>query len=659
MIPEIGHFALILSLCIAVILSIVPMVGSFVGRYSWMALARPASGVQFFLIAVSYAVLTYSFVVDDFSVAYVTNTSNLSQPMIYKITGVWGSHEGSLLLWLLVLAGWTALVSIYSRGIPLLMISRVLAVLGMISVGFTLFVLLTSNPFDRMLPAPADGHSLNPLLQDFGLVIHPPMLYMGYVGFSVAFAFAVAALIGGRLDMAWAKWMRPWTNIAWVFLTLGIGLGSWWAYYELGWGGWWFWDPVENASFMPWLVGTALIHTLAATEKRGAFKAWTVLLAVCAFALSLLGTFIVRSGVLTSVHAFANDPERGQFILAFLAVVVGGSLVLYAWRAPRLVSDAKYSLQSRESGLLFNNVVMVVICASVLIGTLYPLFLDAMGLDKLSVGPPYFNIVFIPLGVMVALVVGVGALTRWKKDNIKEILRRLRWAMAVSVVGALVLPFAMGTFKFSAALGIGLALWVTTTSLQGIYERVKNRKNKFFSLTKIPAGFWGMTLGHIGIAVFAVGVSLTSIYSIEKDLRLDEGETVNIAGYDFTFGGVKDVTGPNYLAEEGLLTVTREDQVIAQLRAQKRDYNSQMGIMTEAAIDAGLTRDLFFALGEQLGSNSWSVRIYHKPFVRWIWLGALFMAFGGVIAVMDKRFRRVRSKSKDSVAAGAASVAKS
>ncbi len=659
MIPEIGHFALILSLCIAVILSIVPMVGSFVGRYSWMALARPASGVQFFLIAVSYAVLTYSFVVDDFSVAYVTNTSNLSQPMIYKITGVWGSHEGSLLLWLLVLAGWTALVSIYSRGIPLLMISRVLAVLGMISVGFTLFVLLTSNPFDRMLPAPADGHSLNPLLQDFGLVIHPPMLYMGYVGFSVAFAFAVAALIGGRLDMAWAKWMRPWTNIAWVFLTLGIGLGSWWAYYELGWGGWWFWDPVENASFMPWLVGTALIHTLAATEKRGAFKAWTVLLAVCAFALSLLGTFIVRSGVLTSVHAFANDPERGQFILAFLAVVVGGSLVLYAWRAPRLVSDAKYSLQSRESGLLFNNVVMVVICASVLIGTLYPLFLDAMGLDKLSVGAPYFNIVFIPLGVMVALVVGVGALTRWKKDNIKEILRRLRWAMAVSVVGALVLPFAMGTFKFSAALGIGLALWVTTTSLQGIYERVKNRKNKFFSLTKIPAGFWGMTLGHIGIAVFAVGVSLTSIYSIEKDLRLDEGETVNIAGYDFTFGGVKDVTGPNYLAEEGLLTVTREDQVIAQLRAQKRDYNSQMGIMTEAAIDAGLTRDLFFALGEQLGSNSWSVRIYHKPFVRWIWLGALFMAFGGVIAVMDKRFRRVRSKSKDSVAAGAASVAKS
>ncbi len=657
MIPEIGHFALILALCVAVVLSLVPMAGSFVGRYSWMALARPAAGIQFLMVGVSYAVLTYSFVVDDFSVGYVANTSNLSQPLIYKITGVWGSHEGSLLLWLLVLTAWTALVAVFSRAIPLMMISRVLAVLGMISVGFTLFVLLTSNPFDRLLPAPLDGQSLNPLLQDFGLVIHPPMLYMGYVGFSVAFAFAVAALIGGRLDMAWAKWMRPWTNIAWVFLTIGIALGSWWAYYELGWGGWWFWDPVENASFMPWLVGTALIHSLAATEKRGAFKAWTVLLAVSAFALSLLGTFLVRSGVLTSVHAFANDPERGQFILAFLGVVVGASLVLYAWRAPKLVSDAKYSLESRESGLLFNNVVMVVICASVLIGTLYPLFLDAMGLDKLSVGAPYFNIVFIPLGTLVALVVGVAALSRWKKDNVVEILKRLRWAMLISLLGAIVLPFALGSFKFGAALGIGLALWVTTTALQGVFERVKNRKNKLFSLTRIPAGFWGMTIGHIGIAVFAIGVSLTSLYSIERDLRLDKGETVSIAGYDFEFGGVTDVDGPNYTAEEGLLTVSKDGSEITQLRAQKRDYNSQMGIMTEAAIDAGLTRDLFFALGESLGPDSWSVRIYHKPFVRWIWLGALFMAFGGLIAVMDRRYRRVRSSAKEKVAAGSASVA--
>ena len=657
MIPEIGHFALILALCVAVALSIVPMIGSFAGRYSWMAFARPAARVQLLLVAVSYAVLTHAFLVHDFSVGYVAHTSNLALPLIYRISGVWGSHEGSLLLWLLVLTAWTAAVSVFSRGIPLQMIARVLSVLGMISVGFTLFVLLTSNPFSRLLPAPLDGESLNPLLQDFGLAVHPPMLYMGYVGFSVAFAFAVAALIGGRLDMAWAKWMRPWTNIAWVFLTIGIALGSWWAYYELGWGGWWFWDPVENASFMPWLVGTALIHTLAATEKRGAFKAWTVLLAVSAFALSLLGTFLVRSGVLTSVHAFANDPERGQFILAFLGVVVGSSLVLYAWRAPKLVSDAKYDVQSRESGLLFNNVAMVVICASVLLGTLYPLVLDAMGLDKLSVGAPYFNLVFIPLGVLVALVVGVAALTRWKKDNIKEILKRLRWAMVVSVAGAIVLPFTLGSFKFGAALGIGLALWVVTTSVQGIFERLKNRKNKLFSLTKIPAGFWGMTLGHIGIAVFATGVSLTSLYSIEKDLRLDKGETHSMAGYDFSFGGVVNVSGPNYEAEEGLLTVSRDGREITTLRAQKREYDtSQMGVMTEAAIDAGLTRDLFFALGEPLGTDAWSMRIYHKPFVRWIWLGAIFMSLGGLVAVMDKRFRRRRSPAPDKASVENAAV---
>jgi len=651
MIPEIGHFALILALCMAALMSVVPMIGSFTGQHSWMAMAKPAAKIQFLLVGVSYAVLTYSFLVHDFSVGYVTNTSNLSLPLIYRISGVWGSHEGSLLLWLLVLTGWTAAVSVFSREIPLQMVARVLAVLGMISVGFTLFVLLTSNPFERMLPPPPDGQSLNPLLQDFGLAVHPPMLYMGYVGFSVAFAFAVAALIGGRLDMAWAKWMRPWTNIAWMFLTIGIALGSWWAYYELGWGGWWFWDPVENASFMPWLVGTALIHTLAATEKRGAFKAWTVLLAVTAFALSLLGTFLVRSGVLTSVHAFANDPERGQFILGFLGLVAGSSLLLYAWRAPRLVSDARFELESRETGLLFNNVAMVVICASVLLGTLYPLVLDAMGLDKLSVGAPYFNLIFIPLGAMVALIVGIAALARWKKDSLSDILKRTRWAMAVSVIGAIALPFFMGSFKPTAALGIGLALWVTTTTLQGIFERLKNRKNKLFSLTKIPAGFWGMTLGHLGIAVFAVGVSLTSLYSIEKDLRMDVGETISLAGYEFTFGGVNRVNGPNYIADEGLMQVGKEGEAVATLRAQKRDYNSQMGIMTEAAIDAGLSRDIFFALGESLDANAWSMRIYHKPFVRWIWLGALFMALGGFVAVLDKRYRRVRKRVTETSAA--------
>ena len=468
MIAELGHFSLILALCVALVISVVPMVGSFTGTYSWMALSKPASQVLALLVAISYAVLTYSFLVNDFSVKYVATTSNLSLPLIYRISGVWGSHEGSLLLWMLILTLWGAAVSIFSRAVPLQMISRVLSVMGMISVGFLLFILLTSNPFDRLLPAPADGESLNPLLQDFGLVIHPPMLYMGYVGFSVAFAFAVAALIGGRLDMAWARWMRPWTNVAWMFLTIGIALGSWWAYYELGWGGWWFWDPVENASFMPWLIGTALIHSLAATEKRGAFKAWTVLLAVTAFSLSLLGTFLVRSGVLTSVHAFANDPERGVFILGFLGVVVGCSLVLYAWRAPQLRSNTEFTVQSREAGLLFNNVAMVVICGSVLLGTLYPLVLDSLGIAKISVGMPYFNAIFVPLGAAVALLVGIGALTRWKQDSVADILKKVRWAMVLSVLAGIIAAFMMGEFKPAAALGVALASWVVLTTLQGV-----------------------------------------------------------------------------------------------------------------------------------------------------------------------------------------------
>jgi cytochrome c-type biogenesis protein CcmF len=655
MIAELGHFSLILALCVAVLLSIVPLIGSFTGTYSWMALSRPASQVLLLMVGVSYAILTYSFLVHDFSVKYVANTSNLSLPLMYRISGVWGSHEGSLLLWMLILAGWGAAVSVFSRAVPLQMIARVLSVMGMISVGFLLFILLTSNPFDRLLPAPADGQSLNPLLQDFGLIIHPPMLYMGYVGFSVAFAFAVAALIGGRLDMAWARWMRPWTNVAWMFLTIGIALGSWWAYYELGWGGWWFWDPVENASFMPWLIGTALIHSLAATEKRGAFKAWTVLLAVTAFSLSLLGTFLVRSGVLTSVHAFANDPERGVFILGFLGVVVGCSLVLYAWRAPQLRGNTEFTVQSREAGLLFNNVAMVVLCASVLLGTLYPLVLDSLGIAKISVGMPYFNAIFVPLGAVVALLVGIGALTRWKKDSVADTVRRVRWAIVLSVLAGIAVPFMMGEFKPAAALGVALAVWVFLTTLQGIYERVRNRNNKLVALFNIPAGFWGMTMGHLGIAVFCIGVSLTSLYSIETDLRMARGEVHEMAGYEFEFQGVSQVQGPNYSADEGVLIVKRDGVEVAQLAAQKRDYRSQMGIMTEAAIDPGLTRDLFFALGESLnGNDEWSMRIYYKPYVRWIWLGAFMMGFGGLIAVMDRRYRRVKVKQTASAQSSAA-----
>jgi cytochrome c-type biogenesis protein CcmF len=656
MIAELGHFSLILALCVAILLSVVPMIGSFTGTYSWMALSRPASLVLVLMVGISYAVLTYSFLINDFSVKYVANTSNLSQPLIYRITGVWGSHEGSLLLWMLILALWGAAVSVFSRAVPMQMIARVLSVMGMISVGFLLFILLTSNPFDRLIPAPVDGQSLNPLLQDFGLVIHPPMLYMGYVGFSVAFAFAVAALIGGRLDMAWARWMRPWTNVAWMFLTFGIALGSWWAYYELGWGGWWFWDPVENASFMPWLIGTALIHSLAATEKRGAFKAWTVLLAVTAFSLSLLGTFLVRSGVLTSVHAFANDPERGVFILGFLGVVVGCSLVLYAWRAPQLRSNTEFTVQSREAGLLFNNVAMVVLCASVLLGTLYPLVLDSLGIAKISVGLPYFNAIFVPLAAAVALVVGVGALVRWKNDNVMAIVKKMSWAIVVSVIAGIAVPLMMGGFKPAAALGVALACWVFLTTLQGVFERLKNRNNKLVAMFSIPAGFWGMTLGHLGIAVFSVGVSLTSLYSIETDLRMARGEVHEMAGYQFEFQGVEQVQGPNYSADEGLLVVTRNGVEVAQLAAQKRDYSSQMGIMTEAAIDPGLTRDLFFALGESLnGNDEWSMRIYYKPYVRWIWLGAFLMGLGGLIAVTDRRYRKVKvrqtSRSESTVSA--------
>ncbi|MEM7256717.1 MAG: heme lyase CcmF/NrfE family subunit [Pseudomonadota bacterium] len=646
MIVETGHFALVLALSVAVVLSIVPMIGSFTGHRGWMALAKPAAHVQVLMVGIAYAVLTYAFLVHDFSVTYVSNTSNLSLPLIYRISGVWGGHEGSLLLWMLVLAIWASAVAVFSREMPLQMIARVLSVMGMISVGFLLFILLTSNPFDRTLPAPPNGQSLNPLLQDFGLAVHPPMLYMGYVGFSVAFAFAIAALIGGRLDMAWARWMRPWTNIAWVFLTIGIALGSWWAYYELGWGGWWFWDPVENASFMPWLVGTALIHSLAATEKRGVFKAWTVLLAVSAFSLSLLGTFLVRSGVLTSVHAFANDPERGVFILGFLGFVVGTSLVLYAWRAPKLRAQSEFALESRESGLLLNNVIMVVICASVLLGTLYPLVLDSLGIAKLSVGAPYFNWIFLPLLAVTALAVGVGALSRWKKDSVKGILQRLHWAAIVSVIGGIAVPFLMGRFNLLATIGIALSLWVVCTSVQGILERLQNRKNKLTALFATPAGFWGMTMGHLGIALFGIGVSLTSLYSIETDLRMAPGETRELAGYQFTFSGVSDVQGPNYFADEGILVVERNGKQVATLAAQKREYDStQMNVMTEAAIDPGLTRDLYFALGESLSdAGDWSMRIYYKPFIRWIWLGAFIMALGALIAVMDKRYRRVRAR---------------
>ncbi|ASF45404.1 heme lyase CcmF/NrfE family subunit [Methylovulum psychrotolerans] len=640
MIPELGHFSLILALCMALVLGTLPIIGAFRGQAGWLAVARPAAFAQLLFVAIAYGCLTYSCIIHDFSVAYIAHNSNTALPFLYLVSGVWGAHEGSLLLWALVLACWTGLVAQFSKTIPEATVARVLGVMGLVSIGFLLFLLLTSNPFERLFPAPLEGRDLNPLLQDPGLAIHPPMLYMGYVGFSVAFAFAIAALLEGRLDAAWARWSRPWTNMAWTFLTLGIALGSWWAYYELGWGGWWFWDPVENASFMPWLVGTALMHSLAATEKRGVFKTWTVLLAIFAFSLSLLGTFLVRSGVLTSVHAFASDPTRGLFVLIFLAIVVGGSLLLYAIRAPYVKSSATFELVSKESAILLNNVLLVVTASSILLGTLYPLVIDALGLGKISVGPPYFNAVFIPLMAPLSVAVGVGVLLRWKKDSLAALGLRLRWIIGGCAAGGLALPLLMPFYSWGAALGLTLALWTVAIAVLAFSERLGVKGLSWQRLVAIPAGFYGMTIAHLGIAVFVVGITLTSVYSVEKDVRLAPEETLDMSGYIFKFHGVKETQGANYVAQQAFITVSHNGQQIAQLEPQKRVYQVQTMPMTEAAIDAGLFRDLFVAIGEPLGDGgAWSLRIYYKSFIRWIWLGAIFMAVGGLCAACDRRYR--------------------
>jgi len=647
LIPELGHFALILALLVSLTQGILPLVGSHRGNAAWIALARPAALATWLLVGLAFASLTYAFIVNDFSVVYVAQQSNTQLPLVYRIAAVWGGHEGSLLLWVLMLTSWTLAVALFSRQLPDTMVARVIGVLGLISSGFLLFILATSNPFGRLLPAAADGRSLNPLLQDPGLVFHPPMLYMGYVGFSVAFAFAIAALLAGRLDAAWARWSRPWTTAAWVFLTLGIALGSWWAYYELGWGGWWFWDPVENASFMPWLVGTALIHSLTVTEKRGCFKNWTVLLAIGAFSLSLLGTFLVRSGVLTSVHAFATDPRRGVFILGFLAVVIGGSLTLFAWRAPKTSLGGAFSLISRETLLLLNNVILLVAAASVLLGTLYPLIVDALGLGKLSVGAPYFNSVFAPIMVPLLLLIAFGPITRWKQSPAGAILKRLRPAALVALLAGAGLPWLMGGWTPLVALGLTIAAWIVAAALSQIRERIKSGGG----WTKLPRTFWGMHLAHLGVAVFVVGVTLVKGYEAERDVRMMPGETVSVGGYTFQLLGVHESPGPNYIAMVGDVELSQRGKVLKTLHPEKRTYFSSTMPMTEAAIDAGLLRDVYVSLGEPLGGQAWSVRVYYKPFVDWIWGGCLLMALGGVVAASDRRYR---VKAKQPVVQGAA-----
>ena len=660
MIPELGQFALVLALCIALIQAIFPLWGSLNRTPGWIAMARPLAWGQFLFLALAVACLVQAFLIDDFSVAYVAHNSNTRMPDIYKVSAVWGAHEGSLLLWVFLLGVWGAAIAATSRKLPDEVVARVLSVMGMVGIGFLLFMLLTSNPFERLFPIPSEGRDLNPLLQDPGLAIHPPMLYMGYVGFSVAFSFAIAALIGGKLDAAWARWSRPWTTVAWVFLTLGIALGSWWAYYELGWGGWWFWDPVENASFMPWLVGTALMHSLAVTEKRGAFKSWTVLLALFAFSLSLLGTFLVRSGVLTSVHAFATDPARGAFILLFLCLVIGGSLILYAWRAPSISSGGRFDLVSRESFLLGNNLILTLFCALVLFGTLAPLIYEALGWGKISVGFPWFNKMFVYLMPFLALMMAVGPLARWKHTEVSELVRLLWLPLALSLaIGAAALFMAGSDDRWYVALGVFLTAWLLLALLTSLKERYKHKGlgSALADFAGKGRSYYGMWLAHIGVAMFVIGATLVSNYGIEKDIRMSPGDSYEMEGYTFVFEGVSTIPGPNYKAHRGRFRVLEDGEEIALLEPEKRTYLVQNRPMTEAAIDPSLMRDLYVSLGESVGGGDWALRLYYKPFVRWIWLGAIFMALGGIVSISDRRYRPLRRRKEALIGTAAATAA--
>ena len=644
MIAEFGHFALIIALAMALLQSVVPMVGSFKGYSAWMRLASSLSYGQLLFVAISFVCLTAAFLSDDFSLKYVSQNSNSALPDHYKISAVWAAHEGSLLLWALILAGWTAAVALFSRSLPLVLKARILSVLGAIAVGFALFLLYTSNPFERLLPMPPmEGADLNPLLQDIGLIIHPPMLYMGYVGFAVPFAFAIAALIGGQFDSAWARWSRPWINLAWMFLTLGITLGSWWAYYELGWGGWWFWDPVENASLMPWLVGTALMHSVSASEKRGVFRSWTLLLAIFAFSLSLLGTFLVRSGILTSVHAFASDPERGVFMLMFLAVVIGGSLMLFALRGPAMQKLAAYSGWSREVMLLTNNVILVSSMTMILIGTLYPLVADVLELGKISVGPPYFNFFFVPMTFGLVAALGIAVFTKWKTTELRIILGKIPVSLLVAIIGAGILPCYLSTdssYSITAGITLLMSLWLLATIASDLIEKIGSNIKR---IAKLSYSYLGMQLAHTGLAICILGVGLSSAYDQTRELRMAPGDIAQVAGYEFKFSSINQVAGPNYNAFQAQIKVTKDRYMVANLFPEKRHYNAGGQVMTEAAIDPALSRDIYVSLGEPLAGGAWALSLQVKPFVRCIWLGGILIAIGGLLAAFDRRYRRRKS----------------
>lgn len=651
MIAELGNYALALSLAIAVLLAIFPLWGAEKGNVQFMALARPMTYGLFLILSVSFGALFYVFAINDFSVQYVVNNSNTTLPIYYRLSAVWGSHEGSLLLWIWLLSLWSAAVALFSKRLPQEAVARVLGIMGIISIGFLLFVLFTSNPFTRTFPDfPVDGKELNPLLQDIGLIFHPPLLYMGYVGFSVAFAFSIASLMTGKLDTAWARWSRPWTMAAWVFLTLGIVLGSWWAYYELGWGGWWFWDPVENASFMPWLAGTALLHSLAVTEKRGSFKAWTVLLAILAFSLCLLGTFLVRSGILVSVHAFASDPTRGLYVLAYLIVVIGGSLTLYAYKGSQIRSRDNAERYSRESLLLLNNILLMTALCVVLLGTLLPLVHKQLGLGSISIGAPFFDQMFLIIMTPFALLLGIGPLVKWRRDQFSAIRTPVIASVIIMLIAGFALPYLLqDKLTVSAVLGTMMTVIIVLLSLYEMHQRATYRDTFWHGITKLSRSHWGMILAHLGVAMTVWGIAFSQNYSIERDVRMNVGDTVQIAGYDFTFKGISDANGPNYVGGKAQIDISRDGKHETTLYAEKRLYTVSKMPMTEAAIEWGFSRDLYAALGEKLDNNAWALRLYYKPFIRWIWLGGLFMALGGVLCMFDRRYRFSQILAKGNV----------
>ena len=646
MIPELGHFSLILAFCLSIILGTIPVIGAAKNNVLWMSLARPLSAGVFVFLGISLVILAYAFVTDDFSVQIVAAQSNSLLPLRYKLTALWGGHEGSFLLWTFMLASWMLLVSVFSKSMPIQFVARVLGVLGGLCVCYILFMVATSNPFARIVPlAPSDGSDLNTALQDFGFIVHPPTLYMGYVGFSVVFAFAIAALLSGKLDSAWARWCRPWANMAWGILTIGIALGSWWAYYELGWGGWWAWDPVENPPLITWLFGTALIHSLAVTEKRGVFKSWTVMLAILAFAGSLLGTFITRSGLLTSVHAFASDPTRGVFILGILALTVGGALLLFAFRAPLLKSEVGFSLVSREIFILTNNVLLVVSAASIFLGTLFPMVYQAITDDLISIGPPYFNAIFVPLMIILVVFLGFGPMTRWKRTSTDYLIGQVIKVLIASLFIGIALPLVVLVgFSLAATVCVSLASWIVLTIAKDMSNKVVNKSSVMAGLSSLPLSYLGMLLAHSGIAVMLIGVGLTTFFSSERSVLLGPNESVELGSYSFRFNGHEEIRGPNYIADQASISVMKDGSDIGNLFPERRIYLATGTPSTEMAIDAGFIRDLFVTLGEEKDGGIWSMTMYVKPFVRWIWLGAILMALGGAIAAGDKRYRLLRQR---------------